>query len=64
MEDNIRAKRRGNPVDPNPQVFVRPQEYNILVLNDTGLEDANRVIVLGVRVLMDVLEGEGLWLGD
>ena len=64
MEDNISAKRRGNPVDPNPQVFVRPQEYNILVLNDTGLEDANRVIVLGVRVLMDVLEGEGLWLGE
>ena len=66
MEDNIRAKRRGNPVDPNPQdrVFVRPQEYNILVLNDTGPEDANRIIVLGDRVLMDVLEGDGLWLGD
>ena len=67
LEDNIRSKRRaGNPIDPNPQDlgFEIPEKYQDIVLHDTGVDDPERILVLGSRELLQVLENEDVWLGD
>ena len=67
LEDNIRAKRRaGNPVDPNPLNlnFEIPQKYQNVVLHDTGMDDPERILILGSRELLHVLNIEDVWLGD
>ena len=67
LEDNIRAKRRaGNPVDPNPLNlnYEIPQKYQNVVLHDTGMDDPERILILGSRELLHVLNIEDVWLGD
>ena len=67
LDDNVRGKRRAsNPVEPNPhtRVFDIPEEFQDVVLFDSGSEDPKRFLILGKLELLDVLEGADLWLGD
>ena len=67
LDDNIRSKRRAeNPVEPNPQDlrFEIPERFHNVLLHDTGAEDPARILTLGSRELLQVLDGENVWLGD
>lgn len=68
LEDNIRSKKRriANYVDPNPlnRNFQIPEQYNDIIMYDTGVEDPERILVIGNRNLLNILEMDDLWLGD
>ena len=44
--------------------FEIPEKYQNIVLHDTGVEDPERILVLGSGELLQVLENEDVWLGD
>ncbi len=65
VDDNIQSKRRaGNPVEPNPQnlSFEIPERFRNVLLHDTGAEDPARILTLGSRELLHVLDDENVWL--
>ena len=44
--------------------FEIPEKYQDIVLHDTDVDDPERILVLGSRELLQVLENEDVWLGD
>ena len=66
LNDNCRAKRRATNIGPNPQDlnFEMPQKFETLTLYDSGSNDPNRMLILGNRDLLEVLENAELWQGD
>ena len=66
LERQVRRKRQKmdnvHPV-PHDRNFELPQEYQDLVLADTGPNDENRIIVLGSQELVGYLRGE-VWAAD
>ena len=67
MEDNIRSLRnRGNPLPevPRDRRFVIPDEFADLVVRDTGMDDPERIIMMGDPNLLQLLNGDALFLVD
>ena len=67
IEREIRRHRANNnqhPVVPTDRTFSIPENFQDLVLYDSGQEDPNRIIALGDEEMVRELEGRGTWLGD
>ena len=67
IEDNIRSIRnRGNPLPevPGDRGFDTPQEFAYLILQDTGADDPERILMLGDVELVRRLDSHQLSLGD